>query len=218
MEIAIIGNGPSRNLFNPDSALYDRVIACNYADVFADDRVFVDAFAARFMRPGQKYDHYVRNDELMWFGERCWNYLGEVSSHPGGRESLAEYFELLGYKKFDYPAPFRKNQRFFNCGHAAFYIASTFYADKTSSIHLFGFDSIFTGDHYASHSNVDLRGADASTLEQTQESEDAKYWYQNWVTLFETFKNIEGIHFYGHTKDPHFSFEDSRVQIHEIRR
>lgn len=216
MELVIIGNGPSRNLYK-ESSLYDHVIACNFADVVCDDRVFVDAFAARHMRPREKYHDWLDRNETCWFGERCFNYLKTVSAYPGGTQTLADYFLALGHEPFIYPSPFRENQRFFNSGHAAFHIGCSGY--EPHNVHLFGFDSLFTGDHYASYTNIDLRGAGETTLEINTEdtSEDAIAWHRNWEKLFEMYDQPQGIYFYGYSETSVFDFTDPRIQICKIR-
>lgn len=214
MELVVIGNGPSRKLYEP-STLYDRVVACNFADVECDIRVFMDAFAARFMRPREKYHHWLERDEEIWYGERCANFLRAVSAHPGGKQNLADYFFERGHHTLLYPEEFREKQNYFNSGQAGFHIGCTQY--KPFNVYLFGFDSLFTGDHRASYTNIDLRSVGESSLEiNNEKSESAISWHRNWEKLFKRHTQPEGIYFYGYSETTVFTFSDPRVHIIKV--
>lgn len=216
-KLAIIGNGPSRSLFE-GSGDYDYVIGCNYVPYDVDYSVYVDAYAARLMREGQKFHDRIGSSMLV-FGERCAEGLRRIKARPASTDTLFQYFVSRdvvycdeGRHDIAYPSVFRRDQRYLSSGHLAFLFACKEFMNPT--IHLFGFDSVLTGDHLASFSNRDIREwpnphTERKVLDKPRV--ESLVWQENWNLMFDHCA-FEGAYFHGYKEDSELPFFDQRVE------
>lgn len=224
MKIILLGNGPSRDIYTEreNYRFYEEstvVVGCNIPppDVQVYASVFADAYAAKLLRPkgGSHGDKYGKFKVVL--GERADRLLEGIKGEPGSARNLKQKFEddkiLLDVIR--YPDVFRKDQRYLSSGHIAFYwICQKF---ENPSIHMFGFDSLFTGDHLASYSNRDIRAYDSPHIDRhilDKPRESALIWEENWRLLFKEV-SFESAVVYGYEGDPELPFDDPR--IHEVK-
>lgn len=220
-DIAIIGNGPSREIYERygDPEQYDTVIGCNYPGVDVEFSVFADAYAAKYMRKGAKqHDRY--GDFKLVLGERAANNLTSIKFVPGSPKTMLDGFVSDGMLEdiVDYPESFKDNQRYLSSGHLAFLWATSRW--PYCHIHMFGFDSLFTGDHLATYSNRDVREWEDPYLARAkldQPRDVALTWQDNWIQVFEMSKYGK-VEFYGYEADPELPFESSQVSAVYIPR
>ena len=219
--IAIIGDGPSRELYDPESGVYDLIIGCNYPHVPVHYSVFVDAYAAKWMRIGAR-EHYRLKEFRLLMGERCVNNLKNIKAQPASTDSMSERWIADGtiVDVIEYPEEFRgDDQHYFSSGHAAFFWAINKYPD--AEIILYGFDSVFTGDHLATHSNVDVRewGEQAYLVRKVRDEprDCARVWAEMWQTMIYRYAHDNDfISFVGYEGDPPLPFDNTLKDIHAI--
>lgn len=202
--IAIIGNGPSRKLYDisqaSDYVEYDVKIGCNFSKPShkVDYRVFADAFAAKRMRPEEDYHNELKNYRLI-LGERALSSLEQFKARPGDKITLASYILDSGQVEsvVRYPEAFRSNQSLFSAGHIAFYWATEKYPD--SDFDFFGFDSIFTDDYRSSWSNL-LREEPVNVNGKPTFPPGEPTWMTFWQHLFDT-QNFRSVVIHGYRTD-----------------
>ena len=192
MKIAILGNGRSRDLFKPNG--YDKVIGCNMPaeEIDVDYSVCVDAKAVclAYRRTGGKaYKRLCNNDFKLVLGPRAAHGSTKTKADPASHDNV---YEDLKANEFIYKEiPLWKDaveikQRYFSAGHLAFAFANDEWKD-IDEIHLFGFDSLFTG-HQSSYSDQ-LRGS-AVTIKRNRKGFNKDNpvatvgeWYGVWESL-----------------------------------
>lgn len=158
MKIAIIGNGPSRHLYEPEG--FDKALGCNlpYAGHEVDYVICVDAkaiaLAYRRSDRGPGYKRLENGDFQLVIGPRAAHGIRNkvdqaFKADPGGDETV---YEDLTAKKYIYKEIGLWHdadvirQRFFSAGHLAFAFANNEWGEEgIEEVHLFGFDSLFTG-------------------------------------------------------------------------
>ena len=211
MDIHIIGNGPSRELYSPSEGSI--VIGCNYPDPShnVEYSVFADSYALRLMRWKSKY--YDRREEFkIVVGRKCWNGLKSVKNVPGGsgnmQQELQPYIHTItDWIHGDIP------RHYVSSGHLAFIFAVEEFGSDTD-IFLYGFDSLFTGNHFASHSNHTVRDRyDDSALNRNELEEDSPTtlaWAYYWNNIFDTLK-FRSATFVGYEGDRGTNFGQSNV-------
>lgn len=220
-DIAIIGNGPSRDIYKEfcGSSHYDVVVGCNYPDpdIKVDYSSFVDAYACRLMRKGALHESR-RGEFKLILGERCVGGLKRVKATPASIDSLYEAYEAEGLIQeiVQYPLCFRKDQRYLSSGHLAYYWAAT-QGYKDINIHVFGHDSLFTGDHLSSYSNIDVRDygdkahIDRNILDRPRKS--CTIWWDNWELMWKHYLPEDArVFFYGIIGDPPLPFKHQQVE------
>lgn len=206
MKIAIIGNGPSREIYDRIDTQYDIVIGCNYPHHKVDYAVMVDAYAAKYLRKGaSKHDELGKYKIVL--GERAIAMLEGIKEVPGGTRSMAQW--LLDDKYVTdivpYPERFKgaqDSQKFLSSGHVAFMWATSEWPD--AEIDMFGFDSLFVGDEALSHTREDLAGAEMpERIRRSGMTKCVQVWIEYWEELFyvNTFKQVT---FWGYTGDQCF--------------
>lgn len=180
IKLAIVGNGPSHKLFKGD---FDVIIGCNYPKVNVDYSVFADCFSAKFMRRGEKHHDKV-GKFISVLGERAFNGLNTIKYIPGGSKGLGDYYvDDLGGFLYKYESEFRNNsQHYFSSGHIAFdWGIQQFDVDEA---HLFGFDSLFCGDHLATTSNLDVREWGEKSILERRDVENYSLTSLEWINIF----------------------------------
>ena len=212
LKIAILGNGPSRKLFDKqDSSKYDAVIGCNYVHVDVDYTVIVDAYAARRLRFKQDKHHLLGRTRLV-LGERCVLNLEAVKDVPAGSRSMADMLAQDGFLEdiIQYPDRFKgedDSQRFLSSGHAAFLWTKEQFPN--SEFDFFGFDSLFTGDEAASHTRKemgDLYAKERNTT-RTKPTGCVAVWAEYWEELFNDEDYSKAV-FHGYEGDGWFLEKD----------
>ena len=213
MRIALIGNGPSRYLAETFEG--DLKIGCNYPHLEVDYSMFVDAFAAKFLRKGAKHHNRLGEFKIL-LGERAMNGLSRIKHVPGSTRTLYEGLKEEGHVHdvLMYPKEFlTPDQKYLSSGHAAFLWAAKTHPD--AEFHVYGMDSVFTGDHLATYSNSDVREWDPPHLERKvmpERREMANVWIEYWLKAFRhaTYKSIT---FHGIEGDPSPPFADDKYNI-----
>lgn len=206
-KIAIIGNGPSREIYKRLHSCYDVVIGCNYPDVPVQYSAMVDAHAAKYVRKKAMMHHRLKEFKLI-LGARCINSLGSFKDVPGGSQTLAEWLCSEGHVKdiVTYPEEFcgeGDSQKYFSSGHMAFFWATENYPN--ASIDMFGFDSLFTGDHGVTLSREILRDGLAKERSLQEANSTVTVWEENWELLLnEQYYNSVAFHGYEGDRTPHF--------------
>ena len=70
MIVAVLGNGPSRKVYETSTTSYDLIIGCNIPWTTVDETVILDEDIINLM---------MKNHDLIkvpiWFGKRAWHYL-----------------------------------------------------------------------------------------------------------------------------------------------
>jgi len=222
--VAIIGNGPGRVLYDSLNE-YDIVIGCNYPNSHTDVHysAFVDAFAAKWMRRGaDKHDQLGRFRLVL--GERCVASLGNIKAQPASVDSLAERWAAEGRIAYTvkYPDEFAQEnvgdgQKYFSSGHMAYFWAAQKYPN--ASFTMYGFDSVFTGDHLASYSNVDVRGYGelAYTKREIRNvpRDCAIVWHDMWNTLLSQYASPDApVEFVGYEGDPELTLQNTLAVLY----
>jgi hypothetical protein len=216
MKIAIVGNGPSRDIHKRLHACYDIVIGCNYPDVPVDYSAMVDGYAAVRMRAKAEMNHRLGDFKLI-LSARCINSLGSFKATPGASMRMNEWIMETGYVEavITYPEEYTKGedgQKHFSSGHMAFYWATG--EHPGASIDLFGLDSLFTGNHGVTLTRELIRDGKAMERKVFETNVTVDKWMEYWEILLEkqcyttaTFHGYEG------DRTPEFRNCRSAVQL-----
>lgn len=222
MQIVILGNGPSIELFK-ERPVDVPILGCNYAinRVDCDYLFFVDAYAAKHLRKDADY-HWVaeaakKGQVKLIFGERAMKGLASIKRVPADPMSMAEDLlnEGIVDQVVEYPEFFREDQELFSSGHLAFYWATKMFKD--ADIHMFGFDAVFTGESRHTWSREDLQDgsapgklvmAEAKKITKKGKPEDY-VWRAQWEYLFNN-TEFNSATFYGYKEYPvdHLAFNE----------
>ena len=177
-----------------------------------------DSYAARLLRKQAR--HHSRLGEFrLILSDRAYRGLKSCKDQPAGTQTCLDYFlaEDIIEDRVEYPRIFQENQKFFNSGHLAFMWASRKW--PKSEFHMFGFDSIFTGEHRLTYSNVDVREYSSYTPEREVLEEmrpSTENWINNWNVLFDMERdNYSKVVFHGYEGDKDLPFTgDIEVYAH----
>lgn len=210
-EIVILGNGKSLELYDEANHKDAIIIGCNVPpeNIHIDFVCAVDAFAvSRAYRSNMPYHHRLKEGWKLVLGPRACGGIGGMKSVPGGKESLLEFLDKEGHihKKmslFDEAKVI--GQRYFSTGHLAFMFACSDYPN--AKIHLYGFDSFFTGSA-ASHSQSllkagkDLQERAPSNVSADKPDATVNSWFWLWEKLFSSESNNScAINIHGYESD-----------------
>ena len=220
MKIAILGNGRTRDLFVPEN--YDLVIGCNLPPegVKVDYCVVVDAKAIMLAyREGAPFYHRLKDFKLV-IGPRCAHGIKQCKSKPGGDKTVYQHlkendniFKEIGL----WPDAKDIGQRFFSAGHLAFAYANNEWPQ--SELHLFGFDSFFTGNQ-ASYSDK-IRNQDVTQIKRNREKYNRSNpvntvgeWYGVWERVLTSSRNTAtGIYIHGFEGDDINDFFKKHLKV-----
>lgn len=195
MSIHIIGNGRSRSLFkNEDANDNDLIIGCNLPseNIKHDYIAAVDSSAiTNLYRPVTGSHHHYLTEKKFKFilGPRCVKGLSVVKARAGDNVTLLEYLKNGDYVEcvIDNTSLIEQaqiGQRYFSSGHLGFQYASNYHRGEI--IHLYGFDSLFTGFHDSYTADYIYR-TDSSRLKSKYNPEEpsntAISWYVIWHKL-----------------------------------
>lgn len=224
MKIAILGNGRSRDLYKPDG--YNVVLGCNMPseEHKVDYSVLVDAKAVclAFRRTGGKaYKKLVNKDYKLVLGPRAAHGSTKTKADPASSDSV--YQDLLEnefiYKEIPlWPDAKDIGQRYFSAGHLAFAFANMEW--KNANIHMFGFDSFFTG-YQASYTDS-LRGQAVTQLKRKRNDTYNKdnpvntvgEWYAVWEKILNSNRcTYKSITIHGFEGDEIGDFFKKHIQI-----
>lgn len=184
LKVAIIGNGPSYEIFEKTKEKYDLVVGCNVPpldwnifdfSVIADEKALIKAIREQ---KSWKYHKYV-------LGERAVKANDVAKFYAGGEEGLYDGLKKEGALKgtVETPKNFQDLYRrtgYFSSGHLAFkYVCEKY---NPYQIDLYGFDSIFT-DKQSTYSDF-IMGA-ATTAEEALNPKNKRHisppvWYHIW--------------------------------------
>ena len=213
MKIAILGNGVSRKLYNEEEN-YDKVLGCNLPPkgIHLDYVCCVDAKAVglAYRTNAPHYNRLRDEDFKLVLGSRARHGLTKSKAVPGGTENLKEYLKRKGYiyKIIELLQDAREiGQRYFSAGHLAFAFACEEWPD--SDIHLYGFDSLFTG-HQGSHSQYLRNPETDEPVERYRKKHTNKTphatvgsWYWIWERLINSDRNTaKSINIHTYQDDP----------------
>lgn len=230
MKVAIIGNGPCRELYN-ESLGFDKVVGTNLPpeNIKIDYVACADAKAVGLMyRPweGPHYHRLKNNEFQLVLGTRANHGLKTSKSEPGGVLTTQEFLKKNNhiYKVIElFPSAKEIGQRYFSSGHYAFLFANEEWPN--SDIHMFGFDSFFTGNnethsvkiHKPEHNGEIKRKGGKHNNNSPINTVGSWYWV--WERLFNSDKNkAASINIHGYKDDtiPN-SFKDIiKVVNHEV--
>lgn len=230
MKIAIIGNGPSRSLYD-EKDNFDKVIGCNLPpeNIKIDYVSCVDAKAVGLSyRPTEDTFYHRLRDEgfKLILGNRARHGLGQSKCKPGDVKTTYEYLKENGhvYKVYELFSDAKSiGQRYFSAGHQAFIFANDEWPE--SEIHMFGFDSFFTGNQ-STHSVIIHNRMFSDTIPRFKKKASIKEpvatvgsWYWLWEKVWNSDKNTAtSINIHGYVGDdiPN-SFKDKvNIIYHEI--
>ena len=147
-DIAIIGNGNSNTLYHGD---YDYVVACNIPQ------------------------HGIKYNALSIIDERPLVYMKNSGGRPRVPVSCTEQIKRYAHKtniEGDWFDVYERVHRW-NSGH----LAAKYYSQQCRTIHLWGFDSLFSEDVT---SQVD------SVIPRHSRPKLNKYWHPIWQEIFAT--------------------------------
>lgn len=226
--IAILGNGQSREIFERiENFKPDITIGCNIPQegIKLDFTACVDAFAvSRAFRANMPhYYRLERGDFKLVLGGRAREGIKGVKAEPGGKETLLEFFKRMQYIHCVIPL-FEDaktiGQRYFSSGHLAFLFACRDYPD--SNIHMFGFDSFFTGSA-SSYTHYSIRRPnDPSPIERVSKkytykrpTDTVNSWQWVWKKFWDSeFNTAKSINIYGYDGDPDISYHHEKIRCH----
>lgn len=220
MKIAILGNGSTRDLYTPDN--YDVVLGCNLPpdNVKVDYCLVVDAKAIMLAyREEARWYHRLKDFKLV-IGPRCAHGIKGGKSVPGGVKTIYQHLTENGliHKEIGlWPDAATIGQRYFSAGHLAFAFANNEWAD--AEIHMFGFDSLFTGNS-ASFSDK-IRNNNATQLIRNREKYNrgnpivtVGNWYNVWEKLLTSERNrASKIYLHGYEGDDVNDFFKKHMEI-----
>lgn len=195
MKIAILGNGNTRDLYKPDN--YDVVVGCNLPPdgIKVDYCVVVDAKAIMLAyRLDAKWHNRLKDFKLV-IGPRCGYGIKQCKILPADKKTIYEFLTENNYiyKEIGlWPDASEIGQRYFSAGHLAFSFVNNEW--ENAEIHLFGFDSLFTG-HQASYTDV-IRNTPVTQLRKDKDKYSRNNpvntvgeWYRVWEKVLESKRN-----------------------------
>ena len=219
MRIAIIGNGPSRELYDVANREYDIVIGTNYPAHKVDYSAFVDCFAAKYLRKGADQHHRLEEFKLL-LGQRAWNLLKGIKDVPGGSSTLSDWLMNEGYVEdiITYPAKFvgdDDSQRFMSSGHLAFLWATDTYPN--ADIDIYGCDSLFIGNQLVSHTQEALQDRKMNRIVLDEPTKTARIWADYWEYLLND-QVYDKATFIGYVDDPDLIVTHGDINVERFER
>ena len=217
--IAIIGNGPSRELYDVAGREYDVVIGTNFPAHKVDYSAFVDCFAARNFRKGASHHNRLGEFKLL-LGQRAWNLLHNIKDVPGGTSTLAEWLMDSGHVEDivtypDYVLGTDDSQRFMTSGHLAFMWATDNYRD--ADIDIYGCDSLFIGNQLVSHTQQELSGKPLNRVVLDEPTDAVKVWADYWEFLLND-QTYNKVTFIGYADDPDLIVKHGDVNVERFEK
>lgn len=217
--IAIIGNGPSRELYDVAAREYDVVIGTNFPAHKVDFSAFVDCYAARNFRKGASHHHRLGEFKIL-LGQRAWNLLHNIKDVPGGSSTVAEWLmdeghveDIISYP--DYMTGSDDSQRFMTSGHLAFMWATNNYI--STDIDIYGCDSLFIGNQLVSHTQQELSGKPLNRVVLNEPTAAVKVWVDYWEFLLND-QQYDKVTFIGYDDDPDLILKHGNANVRRIKR
>jgi len=221
-KIAIVGNGPSRANFIAiqDEFEWDDVIGINVYDealVGVQTVVCADSLAVMMYR---NYPLRNRLDDIRFvMSRRAHNGCSTFKNRPASPDTFKDFLDASDLLEavVECPEEFALDdkQRYLSSGHLAYLYASDKYPD--SEIHMFGFDSVFTGDSSATYSNRDIKNYDDPNITRSEVSEKTdftKVWEEYWIIcLSDRFNTFKSVTFYGIDGDRRPEFNSPNMKV-----
>lgn len=207
MKIAIIGNGPSRELYAPDN--YDVVVGCNLPPegVHIDYCAIADAKCIMLAyRQDARWHDRLKEYKLV-IGPRCAHGIKGCKIKPGDPLTIYQFLKENDHIHQEIPLwPDANNigQRYFSTGHLAFAFVNNEW--ENAEIHLYGFDSLFTG-HQESltdiiYSKPVTKRPKGDKYNRNSPVNTVGEWYRVWEKLLDSPRNkASKIYIHGYKGD-----------------